>query len=123
MEQYRLSFCNAIKLNANLAEFIVDEGVELNLARVDEYHDWIETNLQSPYLLLVHKLNAYHYDFAAQQKVSTLPGIKAVAFVVYSNISKTVTQIMLSMPREAEWDYRIFDNREQALSWLETQHF
>jgi len=123
MERHRLSFCNAIKLDDNLAEFIVDEGVEFNQARVDEYHAWIEANLQRPYLVLVHKLNAYHYDFTAQRKVGTLPGIKAVAFVVYSNISKMVTQVMLSMPRDADWAYSIFDNRDEALSWLESQRF
>lgn len=119
MERHRLSFCNVIKLNDDLAEFIVDEGVEFNLARVNEYHAWIEANMRSPYLILVNKLNAYTYDFAAQQKVGALPGIKAVAFVVYSNTSKMITQIMLSMPRDADWDYQFFGNRDDALNWLE----
>jgi hypothetical protein len=28
---------------------------------------------------------------------------------------------MLSMPRDANWVYRIFDNRDEALNWLERQ--
>jgi hypothetical protein len=121
MQRYRLSFCNAIKLGDDIAELIVDEGVEFNLARVDEYHAWIAGHLQSPYLLLVNKLNAYNYDFASQIRIGTLPGIKAVGFVVYSKISKLGTQVMLSMPRDANWVYRIFDNRDEALNWLERQ--
>ncbi|PKD40113.1 hypothetical protein U737_22900 [Methylomonas sp. LW13] len=121
MERYRLSFCNAIKLDEDLAEFIVDEGVELNLALVDEYHAWIVAHLQRPYLLLVHKVNAYHYDFASQTAMGTLLGIKAAAFVVYTHISQLTTQVMLSMPRDADWVYRIFNNRDDALMWLGMQ--
>ncbi|OAI01486.1 hypothetical protein A1353_18175 [Methylomonas methanica] len=121
MERFRLSFCNAIKLDEDLAEFVVDEGVEFNLARVDEYHAWIVAHLQRPYLLLVHKVNAYHYDFASQTALGTLPGIKAAAFVVYSHISQLTTQVMLSMPRDADWVYRIFNNRDDALNWLGMQ--
>lgn len=121
MELHRLSFCNVIKLSDDLAEFVVDEGVEFDLPRVDEYHTWINTHLESPYLVLVHKLNSYTYNFAAQRKLGTLPGLKAVAFVVYSNISQLATQVMLSMPRDSNWIHRIFDNRDDALRWLETQ--
>lgn len=121
MEQYRLSFCNAIKLDVDLAEFVVDEGVEFNLARVHEYHAWIHAHLQSPCLVLVHKLNAYHYDFASQTALGTLSDIKAVAFVVYTQISRLTTEVMLSMPRDADWIYQIFDDRDDAILWLTDQ--
>ena len=121
MELHRLSFCKAIKLADDMAEFVVDEGVEFNLDRVDEYHFWITGHLRSPYFLLIHKLHAYTYDFASQRKLGTLPGIQAAAFVVYSNVSELATEVMLSMPRESEWIYRIFDNRDDAVAWLEYQ--
>lgn len=40
MSQHRLSFCSIEILADNLAEIIVDEGVEMDVAKVAEYHDF-----------------------------------------------------------------------------------
>ncbi len=49
-----LSFGKAIILNSNLAEIIVDDGVEIDLTMITEYHNWIPKNLSDPCMVLVN---------------------------------------------------------------------
>ena len=121
MELQELSFCKAIKINNDLAEFIVDEGVEFSLPMVKEYHDWILNNLTKPCLILVNKINSYTYTIDALQEVGTIPEIKAIAFVVYSRVSEITTESVTDFPRDTVWNSRIFNNREEAFHWLEGQ--
>lgn len=121
MELHQLSFGKAIKLNDDLAEIIVDESVVLDIAMVDEYHDWIANNLKDPCFLLINKVNSYTYTFDAQMKIATLPQIKAMAVVVYNKLSEITTQNLSEYPRERSWNLNIFNNRDEALAWLNKQ--
>ena len=116
-----LGFCQAIKLDDDLAEFVVNEGVELDLPMVGTYHDWIVNNMSIPCLVLVNKVNSYTYTFDAQIKIGTLPEIKAIAFIVYSRVSKIATEALSDLPRDRVWNFRIFNNRENAIDWLKSQ--
>ena len=122
MEIHQLSFGKAIKLDTDLAEIIVNESVVMNIDMVDEYHDWIGKHLDNPCFLLINKVNAYTYTFDAQLKIGTLPQIRAMAVVVYNRMSKLTTQNLSEYPREKDWNIHIFDNRDEALAWLESQH-
>ena len=55
MDLHELSFGKMIVLSDDLAEVIVDEGVEMDLQMVDEYHEWILEHLDSPCMLLINK--------------------------------------------------------------------
>ncbi|TSA49673.1 MAG: hypothetical protein D4R48_02985 [Nitrosomonadales bacterium] len=121
MELHDLGFLKAIKIKDDLAEFIVNDGVEFDLPMVDVYHNWITTHLTAPCLVLVNKMNAYTYTFEAQRIIGTLPAIKAVAFVVYNRVSEITTNNLAAMPRDIAWNKKIFDNREEAIAWLESQ--
>jgi len=61
-----LSFGKAIILNSSLAEIIVEEGVEIDLAMIIEYHNWISQNLSNPCMVLINRINSYTYSFNAQ---------------------------------------------------------
>lgn len=121
MDEHRLSFSTAFKLADDLAEFINDEGVEITIEMVDEYHHWVRANLASPALILVNKRNAYSYTFEAQQYIGTAPEIRAIAFVTYNAVSTLTTRDLAEQPRPRPWRARIFDDRELALEWLTAQ--
>lgn len=69
MELHELSFAKIIILREDIAEVIVNEGVEMTVEMVDEYHNFLLSHLRAPFSLLVNKLNAYTYDFDAQEKL------------------------------------------------------
>ncbi len=118
---HRLSFCIVSKLSDCCAEFVVNEGVEVNLDMVIEYHDWLLENLRSPMYVVLNKIFPCSYSFEAQVQLASLQQVKAMAVVAYDKVSQSTTQIMRSVPREGDWLIELFDDRDAALSWLTRQ--
>jgi hypothetical protein len=118
MTTHRLSFASVTILAADLAEVVVDHGVEMTAPMVDEYHEFLCTHLRAPFSLLVNKLNDYSYDFAAQRKLAAIPEIDRMAVIAYKSTTENVTHLMTRIPRERQWHLKIFSGREAALAWL-----
>ena len=121
MELHELPFAKIIILEDNLAEVVIDEGVIMNVEMVDQYHDFLLSHLRVPFSLLINKVNSYTYDFDAQNKLATLKEIQAMAVVAYTRITELTTDALASQPREVEWNLKIFNNRDEALAWLNNQ--
>lgn len=121
MDSYKLSFGKINKLNDSIAEIIVNEGVEMNLKMVKEYHIWISEHLLDPCGLLINKINGYTYTFEAQRELANLPQIKAMAVITYNKISAVSTKVLTKIPRENKWNLEMFDERSQGLEWLKKE--
>jgi len=118
MTLHELGFGKIILLEDDLAEVIINQGVDLTEKMVDEYHDFLRNHLQAPFSLLVNKLNDYSYTFAAQKKLGIIPEIQAMAVVSYKEATERVTQLLITIPREVVWNLRMFSERDLALAWL-----
>ena len=121
MDLYELPFAKIIILRDDIAEVMINEGVQMDASMVEQYHAFLLSHLQHPFSLLVNKVNAYSYDFDAQAKLATLEEIRAIAVVAYNRVSRIATETLASFPRAVKWNLKIFSNREEALSWLEAQ--
>lgn len=115
---HHLSFCIVSKLSNCCAEFVVNQGIEVNLDMVFEYHDWLTNNLQSPMYILLNKIFPCTYSFEAQIQLASFKDVRAMAVVAYDKVSQSTTQILQTVPREGDWTIEVFDDREAALSWL-----
>jgi len=118
MNSHKLPFATIDILREDIAEVIINEGVEMDGKIVEQYHSFLLSHLKAPFALLINKVNSYSYDFKAQEKLATLKEINAMAVVSYNDTTKRTTDILLSYPREIEWNLNIFSNRTQALNWL-----
>jgi len=118
MDLHELSFGKIILLSNNIAEVIINDGVEMDEAMVNEYHEFLIAHLHAPFSLLINKINSYSYDFAAQLNLATIRQIKAMAVVSYNQMTKHATESLAAFPREVEWNIKIFSDRETALQWL-----
>ena len=118
---FELPFARIVILREDIAEVMINEGVQMNLAMVDQYHDFLLTRLDAPFALLINKVNSYSYDFDAQEKLATLKEINAMAVVTYSKVSRLATETLVSFPRKVKWNIKIFSNRDEALAWLVSQ--
>ena len=121
MDLYELPFAKIIILRDDIAEVMINEGVQMDASMVEQYHAFLLSHLQHPFSLLVNKVNAYSYDFDAQAKLATLEEIRAIAVVAYNRVSRIATETLASFPRAVKWNLKIFSNREKALNWLEAQ--
>ena len=118
MDLHELPFAKIIILQDDLAEVLIDDGVVMDAEIVEQYHEFLLSHLQAPFALLINKVNAYSYDFAAQEKLATLEQINAMAVVAYNRITEISTESLASIPRDAKWNLEIFADRDAALRWL-----
>jgi len=122
MQVHELPFTKIILLSDSIAEVIINEGVELDEAMVEQYHEFLLKHLSAPFSLLINKINSYSYSFAAQLNLATLKEIKAMAVVTYSNAAELATSnLATAVPRQVEWNLRMFSNRDNALNWLQIE--
>ena len=118
MDLHELSFAKIIILRDDIAEVMINDGIEMNPDMVDQYHDFLLSHLRSPFALLINKINAYTYSFEAQQKLGTLNEINAIAVVAYNRTTTITTENLASFPRDEDWNISIFSDHDQALGWL-----
>ena len=121
MDLYELSFARIIILQDDIAEVIINDGVEMDEQMVDEYHDFLIDHLVAPFSMLVNKINSYSYDFKAQMKLATIDQINAMAVVVYNRRTEIATDSLAKFPRNKQWNLKMFSDRELALQWLKSQ--
>jgi hypothetical protein len=118
MDLHELPFAKIIILRDDIAEVMINDGVKMDIAMVEQYHDFLLSHLRAPFSILVNKINSYTYDFDAQEKLATLKEINAMAVVAYNPVTEITTEILASYPRNVKWNLRIFSNRDDALTWL-----
>ena len=119
MITHKLSFAEITLLQVDIAEVVINEGVELNLELVGEYHDFLIEEMRHPFSLLINILNYYSYNFEAQQFIGSLSQINAIAVVAHDKISEDIIKTVIKVPKEIPWNIKIFKEREAALKWLE----
>lgn len=119
MNTYELSFGKIIILREDIAEVIINDGIEMNGRMVREYHAFLLSHLKNSFSLLVNKINSYTYDFEAQLNIATLREIKAMAIVSYNQNTRLSTEsLATTIPRDVVWNLKIYSNRDEALRWL-----
>lgn len=121
MKSYQLPFATINIVQTDIAEVIVNEGTEMTLDMVNQYHDFLLAHLQAPFSILVNKLHSYTYDFKAQENLATLTEINAIAVVVYNQMARLTTDNLANFPRSTQWNMRIFYDKEDALEWLNAE--
>lgn len=121
MELYELPFVKIIKIDDDIAEVIVNDGVDYDMQMAEQYEKWITDNMADPCYIMVNRVNSYSYSFEVQQRLGSIRQIRAIALVAYTRTShmaaKALSERLTLTPR----DSRIFDNREDALQWLAQQ--
>ena len=118
MDLHELPFAKIIIIQDDIAEIMVNEGIEMNASMVEQYHEFLLSHLKPPFSLLVNKINSYTYDFDAQTKIGTIKEINVMAVVAYNRVTKIATETLAAYPRSEEWKLKIFSNRDAAIDWL-----
>lgn len=118
MDLHELPFAKIIILQDDIAEVMINEGVEMDDNMVNDYHDFLLSHLHAPFSLLINKINSYTYNFNAQINLATLKEINVMAVVAYNRITRVTTETLATYPRSKRWNLKVFTNRDEALNWL-----
>jgi len=122
MDLHTLSFAQITILRDDIAEVVVNEGIEMNIDMVNEYHTFLLKHLKAPFSLLINKIYSYSYDFLAQRNLAELKEIHSMAVVSYTSTSKQSTLALADgIVRDIPWNLKIFHDKDSALHWIESQ--
>ncbi|MEW6990261.1 hypothetical protein AADZ91_06165 [Colwelliaceae bacterium 6441] len=120
--KHRLSFAYFNLLSDNIVEVVVDEGIEITMEMIEECHAFIHSHFKDDFGMLVNRVNNYTYSFEAKLSIASYEHLKAIAFVCYSNDSKSITEDLYKLRSLDDWNHRVFSGLElgwqQALDWL-----
>ena len=118
MKSFKLSFGIISILRKDLAEVIVNDGIEMNIVQAEEYLDFLLNNLQSPFSLLINKKHSYTYTFEAQKMIVSNEKIKNLAVVIGTSGGLMSSETLLSLNKNSNWNTRFFSNRDEGIAWL-----
>lgn len=121
MKDYKLSFGTITIIKDDLAEVIINDGVEMDEIMVDEFHDFLLSFLKRPFFILMNKKYPYSYSFYAQKLVLNLKEIHSIAVLYYNIGGLMSTETLINMNESNNWNIEMFQSRDEALSWLEKQ--
>lgn len=123
--KHRASFAFFNVLSDSVIEVIVDEGIEMTLEMVEEYHDFIVNNMPGDFGLLINRINRYSYSYEAQLSVSSSENMKAIAFIYYDEETKLSSMALNKIRMNDGWNLKLFSGlelgRETALNWLNSE--
>ncbi len=121
MELQALSFVKISIVQANIAEIMVDEGVDINIEMVDEIHDNFLSTFANSFSLLINKTNSYSTQLDALIKFGTLSTINKIAVYAPNKWAKLSADFAADIPSSAVLNIQVFTNRDEALSWLQLE--
>ena len=115
MQEHRLSFGEIRIFNSRLAEVAVDEGVEISLENVAEYHEFLINQFPEQAALLINKANSYTYTFEAQRHLFLPEVVTHYAIVIYNNTGRIATESVIAMQKKnINVNIQIFEDHSGA---------
>lgn len=117
-EVTHFDFGQIIKLSENIFETIIDEGVEMTVPMMNEYHCYFKERANGEFGVLVNRVNSYTYEMEVQQKIGHMPNMKALAVLTYSKINELSTQLVYKLPSNRDWNLEMFRDKDAAINWL-----
>jgi hypothetical protein len=105
-------------LKSDLAEIIVDDGVDININMVIEIHAFLLSTLSDSFSLLVNKSNAYSTQLDALIMFGTLSAIDRIAVFAPNKLAKMSADFSATIPSSTALNIEVFTDRDEALDWL-----
>ena len=121
--KHRLSFGYFTLLTENVVEVIIDEGIDLSLEMVEECDVFLKAHFFKDFGMLINLINKYTYSYEAQLTIGSHSGLKAIAYVYYSDESKRLVEKINVIRAHDNWNFCMFSGSElewqHAVNWLQ----
>ena len=118
MEEIQLSFGKINILGPQLAEVIINEGLDFSLEMFNEEQAILRNRLGLSYGLLVNRLHSYAYSFDAIRAIQRESSQKATAVINSNHAGDVVIKLFEYGVPEHKMNLRQFSDRQDAINWL-----
>jgi len=123
--KHRLSFGYFTLIAENIVEVTIDEGIELSLEMIEECDVFFKAHIFGNFGMLINRINEYTYSYEAQLSMGSYTGLKAIAFVYYSDESRIIIEEVKLKRVYDNWNSCIFSGLDlewqKAFQWLQNQ--
>lgn len=119
METRGISFAEVLRLEEDMAELIIADRSELNPEMVLALQEHLFNRFRTPLRLLVNRKYRFTFTFEGQAAFASMPLVNATAFLVKHPLDVLSSKVMISTPRAKPWCAKHFEERRQALQWLD----
>jgi hypothetical protein len=122
---HNLSFAKVNIINENIAEVIVEQGVEISLEMSEEYNDFLAEIFPKNFALLINKVNQYDFSFEAKLSMASHENLTAIAVITYDDKSKQSVERIAALRQLDGWNLRVFNGLnlgwQDGLDWLQAE--
>lgn len=119
------SFGQIKLISPNIAEVVINQGVEISLELVEEYDAIMNQHFTENYAVLVNRINSYSYAYEALLCIGSAKNLTAAAIINYSMANEQQTKDLQFVRHMDNLNIKEFSGlelgRESAISWLEQQ--
>lgn len=114
MKLDQLEFGSFWEIEPKILEIIINEGVELRREHIERIEEGVLEKFSDKYALLINRVNSYSHTHDSMLRVAKMKNLTALAIVVYSDKAQHAAMVH----RIYQDNIRVFDDKEEALSWL-----
>lgn len=112
-------------ISPNIAELIINQGVEISLELVEKYDAIMSEKFNEGYAVLVNRINNYSYAYEALLCIGSAKNLKAAAIINYSAANEQQTKDLKSIRHMDNLNIKEFSGlelgRDNAINWLKEQ--
>lgn len=123
--KHQLSFATVTLLSNNIAEVVMDKGVELSLEMIEESDAFFAEKFNNTFGILLNKVHHYNLSFEAKLSVASFANLKAIAVVHYTKESELDTKKLSTIRAMDSWNLKSFSGLDlgwqQAFDWLKKE--
>jgi hypothetical protein len=123
--KHQLSFATVNIMSDDVAEVVVNEGIDISLEMSEEYDEFLSNHFSQNFGLLVNKINSYDFSFEAKLNVASHENLTAIAVVIYNENDRLAVEKVATMRQRDGWNLRIFDGLnmgwQEATGWLQSE--
>ncbi|TKB46745.1 hypothetical protein [Thalassotalea mangrovi] len=123
--KYTLSFGYINIINDNIAEVLVDEGVEMSLEMCEEYDEFLHSHFHGPYAVLVNRIHNYKMSYETRLHIASHQDLVAIGVVSYNNHDSDEVAKLLQQRKIDNLNLKEFHGldmgRGKAIAWLERE--
>lgn len=119
------SFGRVKIISNNIAEIVINHGVEITLDTVQEYETLMNEHFNEHYATIVNRINNYCYAYEAILCVGSAKNLKAVAVINYGVECEQQSKNIKTVRDIDKLNIKVFSGlklgRDSAIEWLNSQ--
>jgi len=121
----QLSFATLTLLSDEIAEIIIDDGIEVSIEMLEECDEFLHKNLKGKYALLFNKINHYTFAFEAKMIIASSEHLQALAVVVYNADAQNSVEELQALREIDGLNIQVFSGLQlgwqKAHEWLQDE--